>query len=171
MDILEAIKGRRSIRRFRNTALPASAIDTLEDSLLAAPSAGNLQSRRFCFVFRVETRKQLAEAAFGQDFVAEAPLAVVGCADLSVAQRYGERGRSLYCLQDVAVSVQNLMLAAHSLGLGTVWVGAFDETQVSRILNLSEHLRPVAIVPVGYPRESPPPPRKVPKEESIIHLR
>ena len=170
MDILDAIKGRRSIRRFRSTPLPASLIGTLEDSLLDAPTAGNLQSRRFCFVFREETRKRLAEAGFQQDFIAEAPLAVVCCADLLTAEQYGERGKSLYCLQEVSASIQNLMLAAHSLGLGTVWVGAFDEKRVSGILNLPDHLRPVAIVPVGYPDESPPRPRRLPKEELIVHL-
>lgn len=171
MDILDAVKGRRSIRRFKDTPIPESLLGTLEDSLLEAPSAGNLQSRRFVFVFRGETRKQLAEAAFRQNFIAEAPLSVVCCADLSIANRYGERGRTLYCLQDVAASIQNLMLVAYSLGLGTVWVGAFDEKRVSRILNLSEYLRPVAIIPVGYPDENPPRPLRVPREESIVHLR
>ncbi len=171
MDILDAVKGRRSIRRYRKTPLPSPFLGTLEESLLEAPSAGNLQARRFYFVFGDETRKRLAEAGYRQDFIAEAPLAVVCCADLKIAKQYGERGRSLYCLQDVAASVQNLMLVAYSLGLGTVWVGAFDETEVSRILNLPDHLRPVAIVPVGYPDETPPRPRRVAREESIFHLR
>jgi nitroreductase len=171
MEILDAVKGRRSIRRFTNTPLPASHLKDLEDSLLEAPSAGNLQSRRFYFVFRDETRKRLADAGYRQDFIAAAPLAVVCCADLTVANRYGERGRSLYCLQDVASSIQNLMLVAYSLGLGTVWVGAFDEREVSRILNLPDHLRPVAIVPVGYPDEKPPRPGRVRREEAIVHLR
>lgn len=171
MDILAAVKGRRSIRRFRNTPLPAHFLGTLEESLLEAPSAGNLQSRRFYFVFREEIRKRLAEAGYRQDFIGEAPLAVVCCADLRIANQYGERGRSLYCLQDVAASIQNLMLVAYSLGLGTAWVGAFDEKGVSRILNLPAHLRPVAIVPVGYPEEKPPRPGRVPREDAITHLR
>jgi nitroreductase len=171
MDILDAVRGRRSIRRFRNTPLPESLLGTLEDSLLEAPSAGNLQSRRFIFAFRNEIRKQLAEAAFRQNFISEAPLSVVCCADLSIANQYGERGRTLYCLQDVAASIQNLMLVAYSLGLGTAWVGAFDEKQVSRILHLSEFLRPVAIVPVGYPDENPPRPLRGAREESIVRLR
>ncbi len=171
MDTLHAIKGRRSIRRFKSTPIPANLLGTLEDSLLEAPSAGNLQSRRFYFVFRDETRKRLAVAGFGQEFIAEAPLAVVCCADLKLVKPYGERGRSLYCLQDVAASVQNLMLAAHSLGLGTVWVGAFDEKEASRILKLPDHLRPVAIIPVGYPDEMPTRPGRLPREESIVHLK
>jgi len=170
MDILDAVKGRRSIRRFKNAPIPAPLLRTLEDSLLEAPSAGNLQSRRFYFVFRDETRTRLAEAAYRQDFIVEAPLAVVCCADLSIAKQYGERGRSLYCLQDVAASIQNLMLVAYSHGLGTVWVGAFNEKGVSRILNLPDHLRPVAVVPVGYPDEKPSRPGRVPREEAIIHL-
>ena len=171
MDILEAVKGRRSIRRFKNTPLPAPLLRMLEDSLLEAPSAGNLQSRRFYFVFRDRTRKRIAEAAYRQDFITEAPLAVVCCADLTIAKRYGERGRTLYCLQDVAASIQNLMLVAYSLGLGTVWVGAFDEKEVSRILELPDHLRPVAIVPVGFPDEKPARPGRDPREEAILHLR
>lgn len=171
MDVLDAVRGRRSIRRFLDTPIPAPLMRTLEDSLLEAPSAGNLQSRRFHFVFRDETRKKLAGAAYGQDFVAQAPLAVVGSADLDIGKRYGERGRSLYCLQDVAASVQNLMLVAHSLGLGTAWVGAFDERQVSGILALPGNLRPVAIVPVGYPDETPSRPFRVPREKAVFHLR
>ena len=171
MDILEAIKGRRSIRRFKNAPLPSSLLSTLEESLLEAPSAGNLQSRRFYFVFRGETGRQIARAAYHQDFIQDAPLAVVCCADLKIASHYGERGRSLYCLQDVAASIENLMLVAYSLGLGTVWVGAFDEKEVGKILRLPDHIRPVAIVPVGYPDENPSSPGRVGREHAISHVR
>ncbi|HSL92453.1 MAG TPA: nitroreductase family protein [Candidatus Limnocylindrales bacterium] len=171
MDILNAVKGRRSIRRFKDTPLPAPFLSALEESLLEAPSAGNLQSRRFYFVFRDEIRRRIALAAYHQDFIQEAPLAVVCCANLKVADHYGERGRSLYCLQDVAASVQNLMLVAYSLGLGTVWVGAFEEKEVGKILNLPENIRPVAVVPVGYPDENPPPPGRLRKEQVIFHVR
>ncbi len=171
MEVLDAIRGRRSIRRFKNAPLPASLVSALEESLVDAPSAGNLQSRRFHFVFRDETRRLIATAAYSQNFIREAPLAVVCCADLEIASRYGARGRSLYCLQDVAASIQNMLLAAYSRGLGGVWVGAFDEKEVSRILNLPDHVRPVAIVPVGYPDENPPPPERLPRERMIFHVR
>lgn len=171
MDVLDALKGRRSIRRFKNTPLPASLLPILEESLLDAPSAGNLQSRRFLFVFRDETRREIARASYHQDFIQQAPLAVVCCVDLKTASRYGERGRSLYCLQDVAASIENLMLVAYSLGLGTVWVGAFDEKEVSKILNLPESIRPVAIVPIGYPDENPTSPGRVVREHAIFHVR
>lgn len=171
MDVLEAIKGRRSIRRFKNSPLPSSLLSALEDSLLEAPSAGNLQSRRFYFVFRGETGGQIARAADHQDFIQDAPLAVVCCANMKLASHYGERGRTLYCLQDVAASIENLMLVAYSFGLGTVWVGAFDETEVSKILSLPDYIRPVAIVPVGYPDENPPSPGRVGREHAISHVR
>lgn len=171
MDVLEAVKGRRSVRRYKGTPLPSSFLSTLEDSLIEAPSAGNLQSRRFYFIFRDETKKGIARAAYHQDFIHDAPLVVACCANLDIADHYGERGSSLYCLQDVAASVQNLMLVAYSLGLGTVWVGAFDEKEVGKILNLKDGIRPVAIVPVGYPDENPPPPERFRKERVIFHIR
>ncbi len=101
----------------------------------------------------------------------EAPLAVVCCADLTIARHYGARGKSLYCLQDVAASIQNMMLVAYSLGLGTVWVGAFDEREVSGILGLPDHIRPVAIVPVGYPDERPSSRGKIDRERIVFHIR
>ncbi len=170
MDVLDAVKGRRSIRRFRSAPIPEAVVPALEEALIEAPSAGNLQARRFYFVFREETRMRLAEAAYRQSFIHDAPLAVVCCADLKIAGHYRERGRSLYCLQDVAASIQNLMLVAHSRGLGSAWVGAIDEQEVARVLNLPEHVRPLAVVPVGYPEDAPKPPGRVHRERAIFHI-
>lgn len=171
MDVLEAIKVRRTVRRFKGAEIPENYLPVLEDALLSAPSAGNLQSRHFYFVFRNDLKEKLADAAYGQDFVRNAPLAVVCCADLRIGRHYGERGISLYVLQDVAASVQNLMLAARSLRLGTAWVGAFDENRVSETLGLPAYRRPVAIVPVGFPDEHPRPPERTRKEDAITYLR
>lgn len=170
MEVIEAARHRRSVRRFFTKDIPEKFLPLLEESLLCAPSAGNLQSRHFHFVFRDDVKRRLAEAAFGQDFLLEAPLDVVCCADLNIRRHYGERGLSLYCLQDVAASVQNLMLVATSLGLGTVWVGAFDERKVSGTLKLPAYLRPVAIVPVGFPAENPSPPQRMKREEAITYV-
>ncbi len=168
MDVLEAIKKRRSIRRFQDREIEKEKIDLLIEALIWAPSAGNLQARRFFFVKNPEIKKALAEAALGQRFVARAPLTIVACTDARIGNIYGMRGVNLYAIQDVACSIMNMMLLAHSLGLGTVWVGAFDEERVSEILSLPEHLRPVAIVPVGYPERIPPPPPRVSPEEAIV---
>jgi len=172
MKILQAIKERRSVRAFQAREIPSEAVEALMEALIWAPSAGNLQSRRFYFVFNPGIKERLARAALHQNFIAQAPLAIVACADHHrVVWRYGERGVTLYCLMDVAASVQNLLLAAHELGLATVWVGAFHEEEVRRVLDLPPHLRPVTIVPVGYPAERPAPPRRVSKEEAIVFVR
>ncbi len=92
---------------------------------------------------------------------------VVGCADLRIASRYGERGKELYCIQDTAFSVQNMLLAAHDQGLGTCWVGAFKEELVKEILSLPDYLRPVVLIPVGYPAKIPKAPDRLAKADCV----
>lgn len=168
MSLLSLIKSRRSIRDFKEKEIPQDIIDELIEALIWAPSAGNLQARRFFFIKDQKTKKDLARAALSQSFIAEAPLVIVACADLNkIASRYGSRGINLYVIQDVSASIMQLMLLAHEKGLGTVWVGAFDEEAVSEILGLPRYLRPVAIVPVGYPARIPPAPPRRTKEELI----
>ncbi len=170
MDILEIIKGRRSIRSFERRPLPGDLVEALKEALIWAPSAGNLQARRFYFVYNERIKEALVRAALNQRFIAEAPLAIVCCGNRTIERFYGRRGVDLYMIQDVAASIENLMLLAHSLGLGSVWVGAFDEEEVSRILDLPDHLRPLAIVPVGYPAHRPSPPPRVSKEEAVVEV-
>ena len=165
MDILKAIKERRSIRNFQKKDIPQKIVDKLIDALICAPSAGNLQARKFFFVKDAKLKEEIAAAALNQDFIAESPLVIVGCTDSRISGRYGERGVYLYSIQDVAASIMGMMLVAHESGLGTVWVGAFREEEVFDLLNLPRNLRPVSIVPVGYPVKIPsPPPRVSPKE-------
>jgi len=171
MAILKTIKERRSIREFQKKEIPKKIIEKLIEALIWAPSAGNLQSRKFYFVFNQEIKEKLAVAALGQDFIAQAPLVVVGCTDEKISWRYAERGKNLYSICDVSASIQNMMLLAHEEGLGTCWVGAFDEKEVSKILNLPENLHPIAIIPVGYPAEKPSPPPRFSKQEAIEFLK
>lgn len=168
MEVLEAIKLRRSVRHFCKKPFPPQALDPLIDALRWAPSAGNLQSRKFYFVFNAGLKGKLAWAALDQDFIAQAPVVVVACADHRIASRYGERGVRLYCLMDVAASIQNLLLAAQGEGLGSCWVGAFDEGKVRKILKLPPYLRPVALVPIGFAGEHPEPPPRVARGEVAV---
>jgi nitroreductase len=151
MDIEDIIASRTSIRVFKSDPIDDATIDVALRLANQAPSAGNLQARDFIVIKNSHTRKALAEAAFKQDFIRTAPVVIVCCANLNRIKPYGDRGRTLYCLQDVAAGVENMMLYLHSKGLGTVWVGAFDETKVSEAVMLPESSRPVALVPVGYP--------------------
>lgn len=167
MEILKAVKERRSIRNFQKKDLPEDAVDKLIEAIIWAPSAGNLQSRKFYFIKDAELKQEIARAAFGQNFIADAPLTIVACTDNKISRRYGDRGAHLYAIQDVSASIMNMMLVAHELGLGTVWVGAFDEWQVFEILDMPQNLRPVAIIPVGYPAKIPSAPRRVTKSEAV----
>ncbi|MEM3549847.1 MAG: nitroreductase family protein [Candidatus Bathyarchaeia archaeon] len=169
MDVLEAIRGRRSVRAYKNVDVPADLAERLIDAARWAPSAGNIQPWEFILVRKLETKRKLAEAALGQYFIEEAPLVIVVCADENrSAQGYGVRGKALYCLQDTAAAIQNLHLAAYSMGLGTCWVGAFREEEARKILEIPYGIRPVAIIPVGYPAEKPPPRGRRPLKQ-IIH--
>ncbi len=171
MSLLEIIKKRRSVRRFQSgREISKDVIEELIEALIWAPSAGNLQSRRFYLVRNQGVKDGLVKAAWGQGFIAEAPLVIVACADMRIGTYYGERGTDLYTLQDVAASVQNLLLLACEHGLATVWVGAFDEQSAAKALELPGHLRPVAIVPVGYPAEQPSAPRRISSEKAVVFV-
>lgn len=153
MELMEAIKTRRSIRKFSVRNVPTELVESVLESGLAAPSAGNLQARDFFVVTTADMREEFSRAAHDQTFIEEAPVTIVVCANLERIAPYGERGMTLYCLQDAAASIQNMLLMIHSLGLASCWVGAFNEEMVHEILKLPGHLRPVALLPIGYPAE------------------
>lgn len=156
MDFWEVIEERHSVRRFERRDVPEEMVERLLGAAIRAPSAGNCQPWRFFVVRRPEVKTALAEAAWGQYFVAQAPLIIVVCAEPQrSAGRYGRRGVELYCLQDTAAATTHILLAATALGLGACWVGAFDEQAAARALNLPAGLRPVALIPVGYPAREP----------------
>ncbi len=170
MKILDAVKNRRSVRKFLDKPIPEDVIEDLKDALIWAPSAGNLQARKFFFVFSDEKKSELVQYALKQKYVAEAPLTIVACTDSGIMQHYGSRGVDLYTKQDVSASVMGMMLVAHEAGLGSVWVGAFEDDKVSKVLALPENLTPVAIVPVGYPAEVPHAPPRIQKEYAIEEI-
>ena len=171
MSILDTIKNRRSVRDFKGQKIPDEAVGALIEAIRWAPSAGNMQSRKFYFVYDRNAKKKLAKAALNQQFISEAPLVVVACLDRRIAARYGDRGVNLYSIQDVAASVMNMMLVAHELGLGSVWVGAFNEFEVFEHLNLPVNLRPIAIIPIGYPSKTPRTTPRVSPDEIVEFVR
>jgi nitroreductase len=155
-EIMEVIRRRFSCRSFRPEPVPRQQLSELIDAARWAPSAGNLQPWRFVVVEDGAARRAIAASAYGQRFIADAPAVIVVCVVAAESSRvYGDRGRHLYCLQDSAAAVENLLLAATGAGLGTCWIGAFDEAAVARALVLEAGWRPVALIPVGYPDEQP----------------
>lgn len=162
MNTFDAILGRRSIRKFDKKPIDDKLVGVMLHMATQAPSAGNVQDWRFVVVKDEEQKKGLSDAALEQEHIVEAPIDIVVCSDLkSIGLKYGRRGEELYSIQDAAAATENILLTAHALGLGACWVGAFDEEKVRFILGLPEHVRPLAIVPVGYPAEEPQKPDRI----------
>jgi len=170
MDLLEIIKKRRSIRCFKLKPIPQQIIEQLKQALLWAPSAGNLQSRRFFFIFDAKTKQKLKPALFGQDFILSAPLVIVACINTDIEHKYGERGKKLYTICDVALALENLLLMATAAGLGTCYIGAFNEKYISQVLNLPSNLQPIVLVPVGYSKTQPSAPSRLPLDKLIKQI-
>jgi nitroreductase len=156
MEFFETVERRRSVRSYKDKAIEKEKLTKLLEIINKAPSAGNLQAYKVVIVKTEKTKRSLASAAFGQEFIAEAPVVLVFLADAArSAAKYGERGASLYALQDATIAAAYAQLAATALGLGSVWVGAFDENAVSMIVGAERWQRPIAIIPIGYPAEEP----------------
>ncbi len=152
MEVFESIITRRSVRIYEKKDVPNELIGQILEAAVRAPSAGNIQPWQFIVVKDIVLKKELASAALKQRHVGEAPIIIIVCADEEKsADKYGERGKSLYCIQDTAAAIENMLLIANSLGLGTCWVGAFEEDKVKDILNIPKKLRPVALITVGFP--------------------
>lgn len=153
---LRPIFDRYSCRAFAPDPIPDEHLHWLKEALRWAPSAGNYQPWYFFVIYDERTKRDLARAALNQTFLTEAPLVFVVCSEPDRSARgYGERGATLYHLQDTAAAIENLLIAATALGYGSCWIGAFSESAVSQILNLDPSLRPMALVPVGVPRHPP----------------
>jgi len=157
MDFFEVIEKRRSIRVFQEIPVEEEKIRTILKAANDAPSAGDLQAYEIFLVRSEQKLRDLAFAALSQFFIAEATVALVFCAHPRRSSiKYGYRGLELYCIQDATIACAYAQLAVTALGLGCVWVGAFDDEQVLGIIGSQDNLKPVSILPIGYPAESPP---------------
>jgi len=169
MEVLEAIKTRRSIRKYKTIPVDDKAVEVVLEAARWAPSWKNTQCRRFVVVRDNEIKNQLADALFGlakdvtnpaDSAIRTAPVVIVACAELGKSGYDNEgklatdKGDSWYMF-DVALAMQNLTLAAHWLGLGTVHVGSFDAKRVAGILEIPLGICVVEMTPLGYPDEEP----------------
>lgn len=156
MDLFTVFQERHSVRAFAERPVEPEKLRALLEAANRAPSAGNLQAYEIYVVTRPTVLKALMRAAFEQKFIAQAPVVFVFCAHPTrSASSYGERGATLYSVQDATIACAYAQLAATALGLGSVWVGAFDEDTVRRALGIGGELVPVALLPLGYAAESP----------------
>jgi len=169
-DILELIKSRRNIKFFLPKYVSWENIGKILDAGRHAPSCGNIQNWKFIVVTDASAKQKLAELAYEQYDIAAAGALIVVCAEVEKAERYyGLRGERLYSVQNCAAAIQNMLLEAHSLGLGSAWVGAFDEDNLKLELSIPEEVRPQAIVVIGYAKEVPEKPPKYPLE-TVVYL-
>jgi len=170
MDTFECIKTRRAIRKYLDVPVPWDLVGNILEAGRYAPSSGNLQNWKFIVVLEKANREAIAEACLKQMWIAAAPVIIVICAEPKKAERYyGIRGERLYTVQNCAAVAENMLLEAHNQGLGSCWVGAFDEEMVKRALAIPEEARPQIILTFGYPDEKVPRPARFPLEP-ITHF-
>ena len=156
MELMEAISRRRSIRKYRPDPVPQELVDYVLEAARLAPSWANTQCWKFVVVTDAEVKQRLGEA--GNAWTAQAPVIIAACADPT---KPATKRDQPYYLLDIGIAMEHLVLAATERGLGTCWVGAFDEQKAREALGVPEGIRVVATTPLGFPAESPEPrPRK-----------
>jgi nitroreductase len=156
VEFFDVVRKRQSIRRYTSAPLEEDKLKTILDAANRAPSAGNLQAYEIYIARDASHRRALAQASLSQMFVADAPVVLVFCTHPGRAAReYGQRGSNLYALQDATIACAFAMLTATAMGLGTVWIGAFDDTKVRHVIGAPEEYQPVAMLPVGYSADRP----------------
>lgn len=162
METLAAIRTRRSIRKFSDQPVEPEKLQAVLEAVQQAPSWSNKQCWRLVVVQDQAARTRISELSFVESFfavygyksnpaqkaLAQAPVVIVACADpLQSGDLHGEQ----YYMADVGIATENLMLAAHDLGLGSVFVGVFDEEQLKEMLAIPPDIRIVGLFPLGYP--------------------
>ncbi len=152
MDVFEAIEERVTVKVYDKRDVPEELIAQILHAGTLAASAGDIQPWEFIVVKDKEKKAEISLACLRQKHVENAPLVIVVCANLEkVALKFGERGKNLYAIQDTGAAIQNMLLAAHALGLGASWVHAFEEEALKRILKIPDRLRPVGVLAIGFP--------------------
>ncbi len=165
MDVRKAIESRRSIRVYDSREVEEDKLVRVLESGRLSPSAKNIQERRFIIVRDTKTRKLLSEAARNQKFVAEAPIVIAAC---SVETKYIMSCGQLAYPIDTAIAVDHMTLSAVEEGLGTCWIGAFDEKRVKEILNVPDGVRVVSLLTLGYPSAIPHPTSRKSLDEIVM---
>lgn len=169
MEISKAIKERRSVRKFESDPVMEKDLTKILDAGRWAPSSGNTQPLELVVIRDQEKKNSVSEAAFGQRFIAEAPIVIVVCANVSrTERRYGRRGSELYVIQDTAAAAQNIHLMAYALGYATCWVGAFNDEKLAKVIKAPAGIRPLVIIPLGKPPGRPKAPQRR-ELEDLIH--
>jgi len=170
MDLMEAIKTRRSIRRYKPIPVPEGLLKEVLNAARLAPSAVNAQPWKIVIVRDEQTKLKLAAASNNQKFIAQAPFVLVACGIPDDAFPTVGGYMSSHVI-DVSIAIDHLTLAAHSVGLGTCWIASFKEDRVREILGIPEDVRVIALTPLGYPDEAPDRTDRKNLEELVVYDR
>jgi len=160
MSIIKVIRERRSVREFLEKDVPDELIMKVLDAARWAPSSKNTQPWEFIIIRNQETKKKLAKLAKFGWFTADAPVVIAIVTDPR---------KSYAHIIDGSCAVQNLMLAAWELGLGTCWIGTMDRDKAKELLNIPKELYLLTVIPLGYPKRIPNPPSRKPLKELTYH--
>jgi nitroreductase len=150
VEFVEVVQQRRSIRKYRPDPVPQSKLDHVLEAARLAPSWANGQCCSFVVVTDPKVKRELAES--GNDWVEHAPCIIAACAD---PEKSGTKKDQSYYLVDIGIAMEHLVLAAADQGIGTCWIGWFDEQKAKGALGVPKNIRVVAFTPLGYPDESP----------------
>jgi nitroreductase len=145
MELYDAIRARKSVRSFEDRPVPREAIDRMLEAARQAPSANNIMPWRFIVVTDTATRAAIAESGIYGKFLARTPVVIAACGDSGLSSKW-------YAI-DTAIALEHIALAAVAEGLGSCWIGSFDETVVKKILDVPEEFRVVSFLALGYPKE------------------
>jgi len=158
MSLLDLILSRRSIRRYENKDIPEEVLQQILETGRQAPSAANRQPIRFVIVNDHDILKNLCDNLINR-FVKYAPVAIVGCADIKSLLT------GKWAVVDTTIAMQNMVIAAWTLGIGSCWIGACNEKKVKELLKIPDKWKFVALLTFGYPAEQPKQRKKKPFEK------
>lgn len=149
---MNEIFSRRSIRKYKNKKVSDEQIEQLLKAAMHAPSAGNEQPWHFIVIKERDTLNEITKYHPYTQMLKEAPLAIIPCGDTRNLRYDG-----MFWIQDISAAIQNILLQAESMGLGTCWCGVYPREElvssISKITNLPDYIKPVAVIAVGYPSE------------------
>ncbi len=185
MELFEVVKKRRSIHYFTDEEVSNRDLNYILEAARWAPSAGNSQPWRFIIVRKPENIHKIWESTTGiqfpisskrsipvtpQNFIKKVPCIIVVCTDPTAYKgRQASINSDLYCIQDSAIAIMNLLLAVCDRGLGACWVGMFKEEKLKEALDIPPHIKPVAIIPIGHTKSKEKPRPRKPIEEILYY--
>jgi nitroreductase len=162
MSLIDVVLNRRSIRSYEPKEIPKDVLDKILEAGRQAPSAANRQPFHFIVITNQELRKELSRGLFNR-FIQDSAVTFVGCANTS------EILTAKWAVVDTSIALQNMVIEAWTLGIGSCWIGDFKEDNVKQLLEIPDRWKVVALVSFGYPAEQPQPRKKKPIEELVSY--